>query len=246
MLVWIASYPRSGNTFSRIALHRLYGCKSCPDRGGPLRAVDGDPGTLREHWLSTDLTDQEMEDSKETFFAKTHNLPGDDEYPALYLLRDGRDALVSYAWYSLLLHEGRTKDSVTPDDFHTALRNIMLDRRSPYGVWSQHVLAWINRPRTAVIRFEDLIRTPAPCLARAVEQLRLDLPVAPVGAVPEFRELQALKPRFYRRGEVGSWRDEFPKDLLETFWLEHGDGMRAAGYQRDLESAPQSTITAEP
>ena len=25
MLVWLASYPRSGNTFSRIALNRLYG-----------------------------------------------------------------------------------------------------------------------------------------------------------------------------------------------------------------------------
>lgn len=25
MIIWIASYPRSGNTFFRVALHRLYG-----------------------------------------------------------------------------------------------------------------------------------------------------------------------------------------------------------------------------
>ena len=25
MVVWLASYPRSGNTFLRIVLHRLYG-----------------------------------------------------------------------------------------------------------------------------------------------------------------------------------------------------------------------------
>jgi len=35
VIVWLASYPRSGNTLLRIVLHRLYGAKDAPrQRGG--------------------------------------------------------------------------------------------------------------------------------------------------------------------------------------------------------------------
>ena len=244
MLVWIASYPRSGNTFLRIALHRLYGRKSLPERSQRVIATKGDPQHLREHWMHTDLSEQEMAAADEKYFAKTHDLPGADENPAIYVLRDGRDALVSYAWFSLMLHDERPPETINGEAFRTALCNIMLDRRAPYGVWGQHALAWIKRPRTAVVRFEDLIRDPAQCLAGALDQLRLTLPRVVGATVPSFDELHALKPQFYRRGAVGAWRDEFPADLLEVFWREHGEGMLAAGYRCEPEPSPRLLTTA--
>jgi len=45
MIVWIASYPRSGNSLFRIALHRLYGVRSAPD---PLRPRPADSRCARE------------------------------------------------------------------------------------------------------------------------------------------------------------------------------------------------------
>lgn len=236
MLVWIASYPRSGNTFFRMALHRLYGCTSSvePGHDGAPAAVSRPPSV----YISTSaLSLAEMARRPELHVVKTHSLPREAEHPAFYLLRDGRDALVSYAWFHLVHERGRLPDRVEPAEFRETLRNLMLDRRSPYGVWSEHVCAWLTRPRTAVVRFERLIGQPAAEIRAAVEGLRL--PLTPRDAtIPGFAELQAEKPTLYRRGRVGSWRDEFPADLLEDFRLLHAEGMARAGYPLDPRGAP--------
>lgn len=96
MIVWLASYPRSGNTFTRIVLHRLY--------GAPTYSVynDNDPVAQR---IGPDLVGYRpkpaeravMGESAEVFFMKTHKRRKDDGYPAIYLVRDGRDAVVSKA-----------------------------------------------------------------------------------------------------------------------------------------------------
>jgi hypothetical protein len=176
-------------------------------------------------------TAEELAAGERVFFVKSHDLPAGSDHPAIYLVRDGRDALVSYAWFSLVLHGGLRFEDVDHERFRSALHAVMTDRRSPYGVWSQHVRAWLERPRTTVVRFEDLIERPAECVRRAVDGLETGLAYhdAPV---PGFDELHAGRPRFFRRGRVGAWRDEFPPDLLQQFWREHGDGMRAAGYAR--------------
>jgi hypothetical protein len=49
---------------------------------------------------------------------------------------------------------------------------------------------------------------------------------------PRFEELRArsAKPGLLRRGVAGSWRDEFPPQMLDEFWRRHGDQMRELGY----------------
>src|SRR5689334_22624876 len=96
MVVWLASYPRSGNTFLRIVLHCLYGI--------PTYRVyeDNDPVAQR---IGPDLVGYRpkpmdramMRDSAEVFFTKTHKRRKADGYQAIYLVRDGRDAVVSNA-----------------------------------------------------------------------------------------------------------------------------------------------------
>ena len=34
----------------------------------------------------------------------------------------------------------------------------------------------------------------------------------------------------HRRGKTGSWQEEMPAELEQTFWELHGDEMRALGY----------------
>src|SRR5262245_9850273 len=96
MIVWLASYPRSGNTFLRIVLHRVY--------GPPTYSIyDGDDPVAQRvgpelvGYRPKPLRRSELVASDELFFVKTHKRRKADDSPAIYLVRDGRDAVVSHA-----------------------------------------------------------------------------------------------------------------------------------------------------
>src|SRR5262245_30570346 len=95
MIVWLASYPRSGNTFLRIILHRVY--------GAPTYSVydDDDPvaqrvGTELVGYRPKPLSRSEPIASEDVYFVKTHKRRKPDGSAAIYLVRDGRDAVVSH------------------------------------------------------------------------------------------------------------------------------------------------------
>jgi hypothetical protein len=91
MKIWLASTPRSGNTDTRALLKRLYGLHhvsiydeitkiSLTDKNRPFKG-EAAPGHL------------EMK-ANQPVFIKTLEMPN-DKLPAIYLVRDGLDALVS-------------------------------------------------------------------------------------------------------------------------------------------------------
>jgi hypothetical protein len=225
VLIWIASYPRSGNSWFRVVLRACCGQRSesiYPEGGRPPRAVGSpDPAT---QGAAGDANPREL------LWVKTHERPGADSHPAVYLVRDGRDALVSYTWFALQRDKGLTPP-FAPDLFRTTMRNLMIGE-SPFGTWSENVLSWLRRPCTVVVKFEDLIRDPASELTRVVETLglsevRVDTTVTP----PTFSDLHRKQPLFFRKGESGQWRAEMPADLQALFWKRHGSAMAALGYE---------------
>lgn len=96
MIVWLASYPRSGNTFLRVVLHQLYRVPtySVYDDDDPVAQRIG-PALVGYREKPSDRS--LMTDDGEVYFVKTHKRRKTDGYPALYLVRDGRDAVVSQA-----------------------------------------------------------------------------------------------------------------------------------------------------
>lgn len=219
MRVWLASYPRSGNTFFRIILSYRYGLPS-DGQGGPP-----------ESWNELRQIDSSVRppapDAPQ--FVKTHALPGTDLDPAIYLVRDGRDALVSYAYYVLAFDRGIARSAVTPELFRNTLRDLILEMRSPFGTWAANAEAWMTRPNTAVVRYEELVADPFGMADRALKQIGLALkPVS--DSIPTFAELNAIDPNFFRKGGRGGNRDEFPAELRDVFWAVNGPGMRRLGY----------------
>lgn len=117
MIVWIASYPRSGNTFFRIALHKLYGFKTYTG------FMSGDDLELDLH--RTDLTGHSqlpwetlralqgkatklaaaldrLHKADEVFFIKTHSTARElleTTAPAILIVRHPRDAILSFCRY---------------------------------------------------------------------------------------------------------------------------------------------------
>ena len=225
MIVWLASYPRSGNTFFRILLKHLYGINT------PTAYVGGDftafevgkelVGHVAEEW-----TVEEMATKPETLIVKTHRRAL-DTYPAIYLHRDGRDSIVSYA----------RKKTEQDGSFDDALQELITGSKSSTGTWGQNVLHWLNREsdNTVLVRYQDLITEPERVVEQALQQLKLDVELKiDIGAAPGFEELQTVNGRFFRRGEVGSYKDEMPDELHELFWQQpdHQEAMRLLGYER--------------
>lgn len=223
MIVWLASYPRSGNTYLRTLMFHLYGRQSLGRLQGPANATPNYWSDGRRPGAAA------MANPSETFLVKTHELPGPDRSSAIYILRDGRDSLASYAHYSATLSGTRPADASAVRD---ALCALIHDRSGAFGSWSQNVVAWCARPRTAILRFEDLIADPSR-LEAAVAELGLSWKRCANAKTPTFAELQRVHPRNFRRGVVGAWRGDFTPQLEEAFWEEHGFAMEAHGYRRE-------------
>lgn len=232
--IWIVSYPRSGNTFFRNVLDEVYGIPSetyfLSDHGRSVNPDYAAYPAVKTHLLPQELPVDVL--NKEAF-------------KVVYLVRDGRDSVVSEAHHRRSFAE--------PDsDFEVNLFDAVLAPGGSHfgGGWSQHVETWL--PHTdVVIRFEDLIADPLKEVARL--GAILDLPTARTERLPTFDSLRQAKHPYgaklvsalqkssyadertvaaanFRKGKVGSWREEMPEYLHDLFWMLHGDTMDRLAY----------------
>ena len=250
MLVWVASYPRSGNTLTLLVLRDAFGIAHLGADFSddlslgriPERAL---PGNDAIRWrpppelegLEGDALLDALRERPEPYFVKTHRLSrAADSAPALYLVRDGRDALVSHAHF--------VADNDAPrfrgQDFDRRLATLIHPGIRAHGGWSESVRAWRDRAApTATIRFEELIADPVAVVATACAEIGVGLP-EPAGGAPSFDRLRGLSPLIFRRGQVGAWREEMPAHMQERFWDLHGGQMEALGYVRAHHSRSRS------
>src|SRR5205814_8352088 len=95
-------------------------------------------------------------------FFKTHHLPRAEYRRVIYLLRDGRDVMVSYYHHLRALN----CDAV---DFFEIVRT---GRQLSPSKWHDHVNAWRSTPFQAdilTVRYEDLLENPVKELGRICE-----------------------------------------------------------------------------
>lgn len=234
VIVWLASFPRSGNTFFRIALNRLYGV--------PTYVVYDVDGVAAQ--IGTDLMDardrpgtfEEMRASEEVHFVKTHRRRDDpviaDEDRAICLLRDGRDCVVSWARLWTAQHAGEPDYE---DRFLKEARTIITRRTGGTGGWGQNVLSWHHStsPAPTWVRFEDLIADPQAAVKTTVDAVAPDLAPTDDPELPAFGELREREPAFFRTGRPGAHRTELPPDLHDLFWAQpdNAAAMRLNGYR---------------
>src|SRR5918999_1204055 len=232
MIVWVASYPRSGNNLcSRQTLRAVFrattGAVENPDSLVARLSLDPDADPV-----------EAMREHDETIFLKTHRIvDANAPDPAIYLVRDGRDSLVSHAHF---VKSQRDRTSSSSQSFEEILAALIERRDHPYGSWSANVRAWTGRGApTQVIRFEELAENTVGVVRKAVEALGVPLR-KPSGEPPSFEELHEQEPDLYRRGKSGAWWSEFPPDLQIRFWRLHGAEMEAMGYSRESELGTRS------
>lgn len=141
-MVWLASYPRSGNTLLRTVLWQCFGLKSGSVYSGDLGGNEALESYVGHVEQGADGSIHFPVGNRNMPMVKTHGNPP-DKSPAIYVVRDGRAACASlWSFYN---------DEVSLAD--------MVEGRHRFGGWSNHLMAWEPwaRPDTLLLRYEDLV-----------------------------------------------------------------------------------------
>ena len=234
MIVWLASYPRSGNTLLRILLNSVFGIKTYSihndenDIGSDRKTSD----VVGHLFFDSEVDFDEIRKKTEYYFIKTHFVPDGrifSEDKVIYLIRDGRESSVSYWNYMNNFSEKRL-----------SLKNIIAGHIA-FGNWGNHVHAWdpTRRPNTIHIRYEDIVKDKEYYIKVLSEFLHM----TPVSAdYPSFDELKAINSKFFRSGKTDSWKKEFKSSDHWFFWLLNRDAMVNFGYDNDMPGIFKSSL----
>jgi hypothetical protein len=221
--VWLASYPRSGNTLLRIILNQSFGIKSHSlyddtDDIGSMEGVAKAVGHISHNQDPKKFYRKALR-SKKRFFVKTHDTPPDDS-PAIYVVRDGRAVSVSYARYNESI--SRTRKTLTD----VVVGNVL------FGPWGEHYKNWDpkTRPNTMLLKYEDLVQDPDACIRRIAGFLDLEVRNA---ADTDFARFQKMYPTFFRQGTRSGWGADVSNDEKAIFWTLNRELMTRLGYDDD-------------
>ncbi len=222
MIVWLASYPRSGNTFFRVILNSVFNIKtySIYDDKGDIGADEKTSEVVGHEFLPENFDIQKARDEKKVYYIKTHELLDnrvDDNDKVIYLIRDGRESTLSFT-----KHEN-TFSNQKKELIDTIYGNTFI------GSWGEHVKSWDpkNRKNTLLVKFETLIKEPI----KYIEILSDFLQIKPTGdKIPTFEELKKINPKFFRSGKTNSWEDIYSEEEHISFWLKNYKEMMEYGY----------------
>jgi hypothetical protein len=198
-LIWLASYPKSGNTWIRAFLHNyLYRAVEPFDINRLSDFTTGESGAaLYRRYDPRPASTYSVEDVQRMrplvhrdltqawqgpVFVKTHNavllaagvplLTPSVTSGAVYSIRDPRDVAVSYS-----RHAGKPIDWVIDFMANEQAAAGGDDEKvfEKLGSWSLHVRSWTERPnpKLLVLRYETLLADPAAEFARLVRFLGL-------------------------------------------------------------------------
>lgn len=226
MIIWIASYPRSGNTLLRQFLKTVWNQPSYSAYPDDNAAISSTASTRIAHAIGHESLGKPFPDvyrrlceSDETHFVKTHEIPIDNQ-KSIYVVRDGRAASRSFCSYRCDI-SGR-------DDHGACLRDIILGL-DYFGSWSNHLDLWtpLDRDNTLLVKYENLIDQPDVEVDRIAEFIRMK-PLNPWKN--GFNELAKIEPRLFRAASKN--RPEMALDGIEEdlFWMLHSGWMRRLEY----------------
>jgi aryl sulfotransferase len=181
-IVWLASYPKSGNTWLRIFLANLVQGNNDfenPIINLPLSSIASNRRLFDEAvgYPSSDLYHDEIAalrstayqyispEIDKTYYMKIHDAyqPSRASQKAIYLIRNPLDVVVSFA-----AHRNRSIDEtlqfMSKMDAKLARKKSGLSQQlcQPLLSWRRHVLSWVDNPDIPVhvVRYEDMLTNP--------------------------------------------------------------------------------------
>ena len=191
-IVWIASYPKSGNTWARAFLANCAANQADPLDVNAISGFGFSDGNVwpyerlagRPFATLTDEAVHGLRPKAQQLLAsarpglvpvKTHAAVGHAfgvptintqvTHAALYVLRNPLDVAVSYSDHYGLSLDAAVKALINP---HTGLARTGTEAPLLIGDWATHVRSWTGVPsdRLVVLRYEDMLADPTAAFAK--------------------------------------------------------------------------------
>ena len=241
---FIASYPRSGNTWTRFLIANLMHPEQ-PVTFANIETIIPD---------ATSLSSRELKRVPRPRLIKTHEYFEPRYRKVIYLVRDPRDVVLS-------LYNFRRKYRSVDDSY--PIEQYVAERFLPGDLdvsWGEHVGSWLgtrmNHPGFLLVRYEDLLQEPTRELQRLASFLDIAADSGTLTQAIErssanrLRQLEKVEHEAWvttkgKRADVpfiaeavtGTWKQKLPEPsvaLIESTW---GHMMNSLGYET---STPRS------
>lgn len=227
-ILWLASYPKSGNTWLRAFLANYFRNAASPIAindlpnfifgdglaeqyeqvaGGPV----GDMSIDEIQRLRPEVHKRFARSSHDTVFVKTHNAVAFlDDIPtitpeatagAFYVIRNPLDVVISYS------HHYDVSFDRAIESMGSELTALPMHGNLVYqylGSWSSHVRSWTTAPGLAphVIRYEDMAAAPEKTFRKAIRFLGLPLETGRLRRAIKFSSFKTLSGQEKKGGFV--------------------------------------------
>jgi hypothetical protein len=256
-ILWLASYPKSGNTWIRAFLANLIANR---DQPVPLNELSRycDDESLPERYsklggrshqlmsvaelcaLRTGVHAEIARAAPGTRFVKTHNRSGSFDGHPLH------NASVSVgAVYVVRISLDEAIERLAAEQLATATDALFVSQI--LGSWSQHVASWADHvnERIVVLRYEDLLLKPGKSFMKVARLVGLDKDAARIdrairhssfGSLASietrdgFVEAAAKDRRFFRVGRANQWRGVLSSAQIERIVKDHRQQMARFRY----------------
>ena len=188
MIIWIASYPKSGNTWMRLFIKSYFNSsnikfsldnklddaivvESFPveRRFEELKINYEDFSDIYKNWLNMQLM---INLNNKINYLKTHNAMCtinkhkftnvENTLGAIYIVRDPRDVLVSYSYFLNRSIDEILKKMTSNESYEGAKLKNKFYKKSLLGSWSSHYNSWkkLDGVKTILVKYEEMIENP--------------------------------------------------------------------------------------
>lgn len=270
-LFWLASYPKSGNTWLRVFLANYIFNMPEPVSVNDIHKIGVGDATTQIYRkvvgysfdpfnpantvkIRAPFFEALVANKADVNLVKTHNQNarafGVDliisrlTKAAIYVIRDPRDMIISYAsHHGLTIEDGivaiNSVDNATAGDEKNVHQFL--------GRWSEHVTSWTRTKKFPVltIRYEDMLIRPEKTFTSVVRRIGMPVEQARLERSIEFSSFNRLRKqeeetgftensehqeRFFRKGTSGQWRNELTPHQISRIETDHAKIMKRHGY----------------
>jgi hypothetical protein len=248
--VFLTSYPRSGNTWTRFLVGNLVHQEEAVTFLNVERLVPD----MYKH------SDRTLRNLPRPRIMKSHECFDPRYKRIIYVVRDPRDVAVSnYHWE---MKQRSMGDSYPIETFVARWMDGVYWGR--LGNWSDHVTSWLStrhgKEGFLLLRYEDMLADPAREMGKVAVLLGIDpaperlARAADLSSADRMRKLEKTQgdkwvqtrytrqdKQFVRKAASGGWQQILPAEsvkMIESAW---GDIMKSLGYELSAHAAPAAT-----
>ena len=249
--IFLVSYPKSGNTWTRFLIANLLHPDKPADFATLYKLVPDPSGTPKR--IFDRMPRPRVIKSHECF---------EPRYPrVIYIVRDPRDVAVSQYHYHRKCM--KIEDQYPLDKF---VARFIAGQVCPHGSWGENVGTWLatrrNDPRFLLLRYEDMVSDIRSQLAKVADFLGISVTpellsqAAERSSADRMRKLEQAQSHlsgltkdgrkdlpFVRAAGSGGWKSSLSTELVGAIEAAWGPIMRYLGYDLTSGRAPDSAIS---